>query len=153
MDKGLPVWEVLSLPIAGQASPHEAGSSHQDTLDFLLPKLTSISCECDAKDFTPHDLQRFIQSRRQDNLALAQLDACKLQKIRISLENHCSGFTPLAQKHQEDRQREFLEELTTELGVDVEGLQMDIEWPYSESSFDEAFLPSYGFEDVNFVDG
>ncbi|KAJ2936744.1 hypothetical protein H1R20_g341, partial [Candolleomyces eurysporus] len=158
------VWEALCLPIADQISTHEAdlgsvNSSLQDALNPPLPKLTSISFKCRAKDITSLALQQFIRSRRQDAHALAQLDSCKLQKIRISCHQdlynfplQSPSFAHLAQKHREERQREFLEELTTKLGVDIEGLQVEIEWPYFGSG-DGLFSPFYGLPELKPEDG
>jgi hypothetical protein len=140
--EGIPLWEGFCLPIAGQPPTH--------ALKVLLPKLTFISCKCYAENFVPADIQQFILSRRQDDLNLAPLDACRLQKVHISLQNHELSLSPAAQRHREDRHREFLEELTTKLGVDVEGLEMYIEWPCPQScpeNRDRAFSPSSGLED------
>jgi hypothetical protein len=150
LPKPIPLWEVLSLPIAGHSpTPTHALSLEHDALDVLLPRLTFISCKCYAEDFVPAALQQFILSRRQGGLDLAPLDACKLQKIHISLQSHESSLSAAAQRHREDRLREFLEELTTKLEVDVEGLEMYIEWPYwAQSDPDNgAFSPLSGLED------
>ncbi|RXW17382.1 hypothetical protein EST38_g8469 [Candolleomyces aberdarensis] len=158
------MWEALSLPIADQTSTHEAdfgdvNSSLKDTLDPPLPRLTVISCKCYAKNIAPLAVQQFIRSRRQDAHALAQLNSCKLQKIRISYYQDRYDFPPrspsfahLAQKHREERQREFLEELTTKLGVDIEGLQVEVEWPYFGSE-DRLFSPLCGLPEFKSEDG
>jgi hypothetical protein len=151
LPKAIPLWEVLSLPIAGQSpTPTHALSLEHDALDFLLPRLTFISCKCYAEDFVPASaIRQFILSRRQGDPNLAPLDTCKLQKIHISLQSHESPLSVAAQRHREDRHREFLEELT-KLEVDVEGLEMYIEWPYwAQSDPDNgAFSPLSGLEDV-----
>jgi hypothetical protein len=104
-----------------------------------------MSCRCDITEFTPLSLQRFIQSRRQSDIALAEIGASKLQKVNFHYQSPITGSfesTP-ARLAREARHRQFLEELTTKFGVDVEGLQVDIEWPRLSSN-ERLFSPLYG---------
>ena len=142
------MWDPLYLPTTNRDTTHISDgvdSAPQDTVNPLLPKLVFFSCRCDIPEFTPLCLQRFIQSRRQNDAALAQLDASKLRKVQIQYQSSISSSFESAQGRlaRKERHEQFLEELTTKFGVDIEGLQLEIEWPRHNSN-ERLFSPSYG---------
>ncbi|KAJ2912355.1 hypothetical protein MD484_g8058, partial [Candolleomyces efflorescens] len=142
---------VLSVVVdfGSDYSPRSPSSpTPNDEVLGTLPRLTTLlwdtrDCAADSTLFK--------------RLLFPSLQELKWTDARISW----SGQAPSqdfnsAKENSEEKQREFVEELTTKFGADVvEGLKMDIEWPTHSTPPDRHFaahLPFYSLRGSNSSD-